>query len=455
MERLETREMPAVFASLPLPAFVMPPLQGSAIVAPSHPAGEVLSSSPVRISPVAGRPITIAPAPAAAPAPAPALAAAAQSDNRVRWEYRNDRGAGYFEKIPGGMWIERQPGGGVCYFRETARTSDFIEIYDPSRGQVWVRMYANQSYWKHPTLTGGEWRTLWGGSWIGSGSTPSVPSTPSNPQDASRVKWEYRNDRGTGYFEMTSAGNWIERMPGGGVCYFKETGRTTDYIEIYDSSRGQVWVRMYASQSYWKHPLLTGGQWNTLWTGSWTVTQPDPGRGIGNPEPPATLSAAWVASQLRGRYDGHLNGTAYDYTRSTYVNAHIPIVMTIDTAYRRGDTLTFDITGRFGTFDRNTNQWAKVGGVILNYTYKGTFTVDLAATRSSGQLKGWWNFDATQYQSGKVQARMYANGLGVTLSGGKVLAGEATVALSTYVNGKTTFNSTGLKFMVQKTLNYN
>ena len=91
----------------------------------------------------------------------------AQEDLRTQWTYRNGRDSaeGHFKKLDGAEWTEKLPNGGSCTFKEIDRNDEFIEIYDSKRGQVWVRLYATMSLWKHPEHTKGEWRMLFDGKW--------------------------------------------------------------------------------------------------------------------------------------------------------------------------------------------------------------------------------------------------------------------------------------------------
>lgn len=83
-----------------------------------------------------------------------------------RWAYVDNSGRrGYFEQVEGNLWIEVQANGTRIKFQEVARTSAYVELYDSGRGQVWVRLYADHSTWKHPSQTRGEWRPLWKGAY--------------------------------------------------------------------------------------------------------------------------------------------------------------------------------------------------------------------------------------------------------------------------------------------------
>jgi hypothetical protein len=48
-----------------------------------------------------------------------------------------------------------------CYFREVARTPDYVELYDESRG-MGVRLYDNAMYYNPD---GGQWRGPLAGYW--------------------------------------------------------------------------------------------------------------------------------------------------------------------------------------------------------------------------------------------------------------------------------------------------
>jgi hypothetical protein len=86
-------------------------------------------------------------------------------------QYRDDsrhvfvygaNGGGSFEDLGGGIWVENTATQQLRY-REARRTPEFIEIWDPGRGDR-VRLYDNMSY--HLTReTQGSWDPLYDGNW--------------------------------------------------------------------------------------------------------------------------------------------------------------------------------------------------------------------------------------------------------------------------------------------------
>ncbi len=63
----------------------------------------------------------------------------AAPDSRHVWVYRTTTVVGRFEEIGQGRWVEIN-NTGQFFFIEVARTPDFIELYDPSRGG-YARLY--------------------------------------------------------------------------------------------------------------------------------------------------------------------------------------------------------------------------------------------------------------------------------------------------------------------------
>ena len=73
-----------------------------------------------------------------------------------------------------------------------------------------------------------------------------------------------------GCFAFVSGKDWMELPDGGETLAYQETARNADYIELFDTSRGGVGVRLFAKHSQWKHAKGTEGKWAAHWSGSWT-----------------------------------------------------------------------------------------------------------------------------------------------------------------------------------------
>lgn len=72
-----------------------------------------------------------------------------------------------------------------------------------------------------------------------------------------------------GCFAHVVGEEWVEFTGRGETLAFQEVARNADHIELFDSSRGGVGVRLLAKDSQWKHPKQTEGKWASLWSGSW------------------------------------------------------------------------------------------------------------------------------------------------------------------------------------------
>jgi hypothetical protein len=70
-------------------------------------------------------------------------------------------GGGSFEDVGGGIWVENTTTAQLNY-REVRRNPQFIEIWDPRRGDR-VRLFDNTSY--HMTPESNRWDPLYDGYW--------------------------------------------------------------------------------------------------------------------------------------------------------------------------------------------------------------------------------------------------------------------------------------------------
>ncbi len=194
----------------------------------------------------------------------------AENVKRVHWTYRNDHGTGYFKETGSNKWMERLPQGGVCFFKETVQNTEFVEIYDSSRGQVWVRMYLTRSYWKHPKLTRGEWRTLWAGSWTHSVLTSSRGNnTTWAKADPRRLKFLYReSDKSPAIF--VSRGTYWLNFAQGREHRFRLIARNDQFIELRkDEQRNNVRIYFGGACIRQQH----SGQWISLGQGKGQFAQ--------------------------------------------------------------------------------------------------------------------------------------------------------------------------------------
>jgi hypothetical protein len=84
-----------------------------------------------------------------------------REDGRQVWTYGVD-GGGRFEHMRGDRWVQvRDVSGPPLYYRETNRTSDYVELYDQSR-DLYVRLYDDVLY-QNPNGQG--WGVGFQGNW--------------------------------------------------------------------------------------------------------------------------------------------------------------------------------------------------------------------------------------------------------------------------------------------------
>jgi|GEM_PF-4842447 len=178
------------------------------------------------------------------------LAAKANAGDKSKWTYTSEQGRGYFAHQAKDNWMEVHPEGYRFSFQQTEQTADYVELFDRSRGKIWVRLYSNRSTWKHPELTNGEWRDLYRGRY-----------------EIERIEWGYKNPQGAGFFRNLDGAEWVEYYPDGRRVPFTEVARNSDFIELSDRKINQIDVRLYADYSEWRHATRTKGEWSKLWEG--------------------------------------------------------------------------------------------------------------------------------------------------------------------------------------------
>jgi hypothetical protein len=72
-----------------------------------------------------------------------------RDDRREVWQYYVE-GGGRFEHQRGDRWLQIRNYGEPILFRETGRTRDYVELYDPQR-RMYVRLHEDQWYQNDPT----------------------------------------------------------------------------------------------------------------------------------------------------------------------------------------------------------------------------------------------------------------------------------------------------------------
>ena len=81
-------------------------------------------------------------------------------DSREVWRYSANRG-GSFEHLRGRQWAEFRTIGEPLYYREVARTPEYVELYDEGR-ELSVRIYPDRLYTNDGS---GEWSAGLDGQW--------------------------------------------------------------------------------------------------------------------------------------------------------------------------------------------------------------------------------------------------------------------------------------------------
>jgi hypothetical protein len=84
-----------------------------------------------------------------------------RTDDRRLWAYNNGIFAGTFADQGNGRWVETN-NTGQFFFRESARTPDYVELFDDSRGMA-ARLFDNQLQSLGPGQT--EWQFAYAGGW--------------------------------------------------------------------------------------------------------------------------------------------------------------------------------------------------------------------------------------------------------------------------------------------------
>jgi hypothetical protein len=67
-----------------------------------------------------------------------------ERDSREVWRYFAN-GGGAFQRVRGRQWAEYRNTGDPIYYREVARTPEFVELFDQGRS-LGVRLYPDKAY---------------------------------------------------------------------------------------------------------------------------------------------------------------------------------------------------------------------------------------------------------------------------------------------------------------------
>jgi hypothetical protein len=86
-----------------------------------------------------------------------------------------------------------------------------------------------------------------------------------SPQSDTRHLWAYSAGNIIGNFADQGNGRWVESN-NTGQFFFRETGRTPDYVELFDDSRS-ILARLYDTQLFSRGTGET--QWQPVYTGGW------------------------------------------------------------------------------------------------------------------------------------------------------------------------------------------
>lgn len=84
-----------------------------------------------------------------------------------------------------------------------------------------------------------------------------------------RALFAYVDGNNRGCFAHISKKEWVEFTGSGETRSFQEVARDADRVQLLDSSRDGVGVRLFAKDSQWNHAQETGGKWLPLRRGSW------------------------------------------------------------------------------------------------------------------------------------------------------------------------------------------
>lgn len=163
---------------------------------------------------------------------------------RNDWQYQD--GAGYFhvDQGGGGSWTETINGVPTFHFTTSARTNDYVLLYDASR-QFYVWLYPVNAYIKGPGDAAP--RLLRTGHW-----------------DDRRIFTYRLSDGAVNYFNLYPGKVW-RWARNGIVGQTTEILRNNDQIQIYDATTHHTFSLM--DNAVWAKP--DGGTWYKLADGAW------------------------------------------------------------------------------------------------------------------------------------------------------------------------------------------
>lgn len=104
------------------------------------------------------------------------------------------------------------------------------------------------------------------------------------PTDPARARWSFpRSPEGaSGSIAQQDVSTWMETRSDNQTMRFRETTRTDEYVELYDSQR-QLFVRLLADHMEWRRD---GQEWSRGQDGAWDVPAVPPSTNVD--PPPAT-----------------------------------------------------------------------------------------------------------------------------------------------------------------------
>jgi hypothetical protein len=159
------------------------------------------------------------------------------TDGRTRWVHAD----GELVQTSTGVWVEKL-GTGEFHFVETARTAEFVQLFDKSRDYT-LRLTATAMLIKGGNATVPKFADFekQRDGRFAVGPAPVV----GGPR---RLQWKHAD----GYVQYEYSGKWSEKI-GGVVIRFVEKSRTADFVELFDKNRDYT-LRLTASAM-----LIKGG----------------------------------------------------------------------------------------------------------------------------------------------------------------------------------------------------
>jgi hypothetical protein len=188
---------------------------------------------------------------------------AVPGDGRHLWV-----GTTQFAMIAAGKWSETKPevpGHSILFFDEVARTPQYVELIDKTRGKAGLRIRLEETQALIQWIgRDKDFKLLKHGQWV---STVEPPPTTVTSVNDSRHVWTGTHSK----FENLRPSYWQEtRNHDGKVFKFGEVTRTDEYVELLDPGRvkGEVRVRLLKDKMlvFWQG---TDKDWRQSQTGQW------------------------------------------------------------------------------------------------------------------------------------------------------------------------------------------